>query len=319
MAVYTTVEDEDVDQLARTYDLGEIVALKGIAEGVENSNFLLQTDAASYILTLYEKRVEESDLPFFLGLMNHLAEKGIDCPVPLPDRNGNLATVVAGRPAAIVSFLPGVSVHRPRNEHCNQLGKTLAELHLAGQSFQLERKNAQSFESWQALIRSCSDRTDEIQQGLSGDLAAELDYLAANRPVHLPSGVIHADLFPDNVLFLADQLSGVIDFYFACTDCLAYDIAICLNAWCFESDGSFNVTKARGLLAAYQSVRALEPLELETMQIHCRAASIRFLSTRLYDWLNQVDGALVKPKDPMEYVKILRFHQGVESVSAYGL
>lgn len=319
MAVYTTVEDEEVLKLARSYDLGEIVALKGIAEGVENSNFILQTASASYILTLYEKRVNEQDLPFFLGLMDHLAANGIDCPVPLANKHGKTATIVAGKPAAIVSFLPGVSVHRPQNVHCTLLGAALAKMHLAGQSFEMSRPNDQQLESWEALIQASAPRSDEIQKGLAHDLEHELDFLRANRPTDLPSGIIHGDLFPDNVFFLAGELSGLIDFYFACTDFLAFDLAICINAWCFEFDGSFNVTKARGLLAAYQAVRPLASEELETLHVLCRAAAIRFLSTRLYDWLHQIDGALVKPKNPMEYVKILRFHQGVKSVSAYGL
>lgn len=319
MAVYTTVEDDEVGELAKSYDLGEIVAFKGIAEGVENSNFLLQTDTASYILTLYERRVQASDLPFFLELMIHLADNGIDCPVPLANKDGDTATVVAGKPAAIVSFLPGISIHRPHNEHCIQLGTALASLHLAGQSFNRSRPNDQSIASWRSLISASSDRANEIQKGLDADLEEELEYLEVNWPEGLPTGIIHGDLFPDNVFFVGGKLSGLIDFYFACTDFLAFDIAICLNAWCFEFDGSFNVTKARGLLAAYQAVRPLEQAELDSLQTLCRAASIRFLSTRLYDWLNQFDGALVKPKDPMEYIKILRFHQGVSGVSAYGL
>ncbi|MCX2723811.1 homoserine kinase [Roseibium salinum] len=319
MAVYTEVTDEELNSFIGNYDVGRLLSFKGIAEGVENSNFLLHTDKASYILTLYEKRVNPDDLPYFLNLLQHLARKGLSCPTPVPSRDGKLLGTLAGRPAALVTFLEGMWVKRPRVDHCSELGKAMAELHLDGMDYEGYRKNALDVTGWRPLFEQCGARTDSVHAGLGAEISRELDYLEANWPADLPKGVIHADLFPDNVFFLGDELSGLIDFYFACNDALAYDIAICLNAWCFEHDGSFNVTKARALLKGYASVRPLETDEYEALPILCRGAALRFLLTRLYDWLSVPQGALVTPKDPLEYLKKLRFHQTVGNAQAYGL
>lgn len=319
MAVYTEVTDEELNSFIGNYDVGRLLSFKGIAEGVENSNFLVHTDKGSYILTLYEKRVNPDDLPYFLNLLQHLARKGLSCPTPVPSRDGKLLGTLAGRPAALVTFLEGMWVKRPRVDHCSELGKAMAELHLDGMDYEGYRKNALDVTGWRPLFEQCGTRTDTVHAGLGAEISRELDYLEANWPADLPKGVIHADLFPDNVFFLGDELSGLIDFYFACNDALAYDIAICLNAWCFEHDGSFNVTKARALLKGYASVRPLETDEYEALPILCRGASLRFLLTRLYDWLSVPQGALVTPKDPLEYLKKLRFHQTVGNAKAYGL
>lgn len=319
MAVYTEVSDEDLAAFLVQYDLGQVVSFKGIAEGVENSNYLMRTNRDSFILTLYEKRVARADLPYFLGLMEHLAAAGLACPVPVQGRDGEFLRELCGRPAAIISFLDGLSPRRVQPYHCAELGKALARMHLAGADFALTRPNALSVDSWRPLFESCDGRAEEVRPGLGNALAAELDHLESHWPRGLPDGVIHADLFPDNVFFLNEKLSGIIDFYFACNDSFAYDIAVCLNAWCFEPDNSFNVTKARLLLQAYATVRPLSSEELQALPLLARGSALRFLLTRLYDWLNHPDGAFVKPKDPLEYWNKLRFHSEVRGPAAYGL
>ena len=318
MAVYTDVTTDDLTRFLAGYELGELLSYKGIAEGVENSNFLVHTSAGNFILTLYEKRVAEADLPFFIALMEHLAARGINCPQPVKNRQGGMLGRVAGRPAAIVTFLDGLWMRRPNASHCAGVGEALAKLHLAGGDFAMQRKNALSIEAWRPLYETARARGDSVRPGLCADIAAELDVLETCWPAALPHGVIHADLFPDNVFFLGDTLSGLIDFYFACTDMLAYDVAICLNAWCFEPDHSYNVTKGRALLKAYAKVRALSAAEREALPVLARGAAMRFLLTRLVDWLAVPDGALVKPKDPLEYFRKLRFHQSVKSAADYG-
>ena len=257
MAVYTDVSAEDLTRFLSGYDIGELLSYKGIAEGVENSNFLVHTGAGNFILTLYEKRVAEGDLPFFLGLMEHLAARGITCPQPVKNKQGGVLGKIAGRPAAIVTFLDGLWIRRPNPGHCAAVGEALARLHLAGGDFRPKRANALSIESWRPLYEHAKARGDSVRPGLCAEIAKNSMRWRNPGRATLPQGVIHADLFPDNVFFLGDKLSGLIDFYFACTDTLAYDVAICLNAWCFEPDHSYNVTKGRALLNAYGKVRAL--------------------------------------------------------------
>jgi homoserine kinase type II len=319
MAVYTDVTTDDLTEFLNHYEIGELRSYKGIAEGVENSNFLLQTSAGSFILTLYEKRVAEKDLPFFLALMEHLAARGITCPQPVKNKKGGMLGKIAGRPAALVTFLDGLWIRRPNAGHCAAVGDALAGLHLAGKDFAMQRPNALSLASWRPLYEHAGVRGDSIRPGLCNDIVKELDVLEKTWPRGLPEGVIHADLFPDNVFFLGDRLSGLIDFYFACTDTLAFDVAICLNAWCFEPDHSYNVTKGRALLKAYDSARPLSAAERAALPVLARGAAMRFLLTRLVDWLAVPDGALVRPKDPLEYYRKLRFHQSVKSVADYGI
>ena len=319
MAVYTDVTADDLASFLADYDLGELLAYKGIAEGVENSNFLLHTGRGYFILTLYERRVDPSDLPFFLALMEHLAARGLNCPQPVKNRGGHVLGNLAGRPAAVVTFLDGMWIRRPSAAHCGALGTALAELHIAGADFPLRRANALSLSGWRALYEAARAKdADRVQPGLTSALAAELRELERRWPADLPQGVIHADLFPDNVFFLQDRVSGLIDFYFACTDTLAYDLAICLNAWCFETDHSYNVTKGRALLKAYAAKRQLSPGEQRQLPVLCRGAALRFLLTRVVDWLEVPVGALVRPKDPLEYFRKLRFHQTIGSARDYG-
>ena len=319
MAVYTEVSNSDLESFAALYDIGGVVSCKGIAEGVENSNYLLHTDRGRYILTLYERRVRREDLPYFLGLLEHLAAKGIVCPTPLHQRSGVTLGELCGRPAVIVSFLDGMWPRRPSPRHCQLLGEALARMHLAGADYQGFRANDLSVVGWRRLYDASASRAHAVRPGLAEELASDLRQFEQHWPKHLAAGVIHADLFPDNVFFLGDRLSGIIDFYFACNDFLAYDVAICINAWCFEPDGSFNTTKARMFVSAYDKVRPMPVEEVAALPLLCRGSALRFLLTRLYDWLNHPPGAFVKPKDPLEYLQKLRFHREVKSAAAYGL
>jgi homoserine kinase type II len=319
VAVYTDVSDEELEAFVATYDIGSVLSFKGIAEGVENSNFFLHTERGSYILTLYEKRVREADLPFFLELMRHLAARGLTCPQPILDRDGQALKRLAGRPAALVSFLEGISVRRPTARHCGALGEALARLHEAGRDFPMTRENALSVPGWRPLFEVAEAQADTVSPGLRARAASALESLERGWPRDLPTGVIHADLFTDNVFFIGDGVSGLIDFYFACTDALAYDLSICLNAWCFEPDGSFNVTKGRAMIAGYERVRRLTDAEVEALPVLARGSALRFMLTRLVDWLNVPPGALVRPKDPLEYDRKLSFHGKAASAMEYGL
>jgi homoserine kinase type II len=319
VAVYTEVPDEALASFVAEYDIGAVLSFKGIAEGVENTNYFLHTEAGNFILTLYEKRVNEADLPFFIKLMEHLAARGLTCPQPLRNRSGESLGRLAERPAALVTFLEGLSIRRPNARHCGALGEALARLHEAGRDFGMRRENALSLAGWPPLFRAAEEQADSVAPGLAERIRSELGHIEAHWPRELPEGVIHADLFTDNVFFIGENVSGIIDFYFACTDFLAYDLAICLNAWCFETDGSFNITKARALLAGYERVRRLEEREVENLPVLCRGSALRFMLTRLVDWLNVPPGALVKPKDPLEYDRKLAFHRRAETAAAYGL
>ena len=319
MAVYTEVTDEALTAFLADYDIGGLVAYRGIAEGVENSNYTLRTTAGDYILTLYERRVDPAELPWFLGLMEHLAKRGIVCPLPVHGRDGVALRHLCGRHAAVTTFLPGVWPRRVRPEHCGPVGAALAALHVAGQDYTSTRRNALGPDGWQPLLDRSRGRADEVQPGLAQELDSALAAILAAWPRGLPLGHIHADLFPDNVFFLEGRLSGIIDFYFAATDTLVYDVAVCLNAWCFEQDFSFNVTKARSMLRAYDATRPLSADERAALPVLCQGAAIRFLLTRLYDWLNTPADALVTRKDPLEYLRRLRFHLLARDERAYGL
>lgn len=319
MAVYTDITEDDLARFLTDYEVGTLLSYKGIAEGVENSNFLLHTTKGAFILTLYEKRVDPGDLPFFLGLMHHLADRGLNCPLPLSRKDGELLGELSGRPAAMITFLEGMWLRKPAAKHCREVGRALAEMHVAGAGFQLSRKNALSVDGWRPLWDKSADRADEVEPGLQAEITDELAFLESHWPKTLPHGVIHADLFPDNVFFIGDQLSGLIDFYFACNDAYAYDVSVCLNAWCFEKDGAFNLTKGMALLDGYEQVRPLNGAELRALPLLARGSALRFFLTRLYDWLTTPPGALVVKKDPLEYLKKLRFHRQVKSAEEYGL
>jgi homoserine kinase type II len=319
LAVYTEVSDEALDAFLAEYDLGAVLAFKGIAEGVENSNFLLACETGRFFLTLFEKRVKKDDLPFFIGLMEHLAQRGVNCPLPVRSRSGEALGRLADRPAVVVTFLNGLSVRRPSARHCASVGEALAAVHRAGEGFALRRPNALSIGGWPPLLAAAEARADEVAAGLAEEAAQTLAAVQNQWPSGLPEGVIHADLFPDNVLFLSEALSGLIDFYFACNDALAYDLAVCLNAWCFEPNASFNITKGMALINGYEKVRRLSAAEVEALPVLARGSALRFMLTRLVDWLNVPPGAKVVPKDPIEYLKKMRFHAAIKNARDYGL
>ena len=319
MAVYTEVDDDDLIAFCADYELGDVLACKGIAEGVENTNYLLTMESGSYILTLYEKRVDHKDLPFFLGLMKHLAQAGVPCPHPIVARDGVALRELAGRPCVIISFLAGMSPKKIKAYHCGELGRALGDFHLGTAEFDQTRENSLSVESWRELLESSGTGANSLRSGFYDELEQELTFLETSWPTDLPGGVIHADLFPDNVFFRGEHLSGLIDFYFACNDSYAYDLGICINAWCFEPDGSFNITKAQHFLMEYRNIRDVTDEEMAALPILARGSAMRFLLTRLYDWINTPPDALVVRKDPMEYWNKLKFHKAVSSPAEYGL
>ena len=320
MAVYTTVTDDELNAFLAEYELGEALSFKGIAEGVENSNYYLETTTGRFILTLFEKRADPKDLPYFIELKKHLAANGFSCPLPVAAKDGAALRTLSGRPAVIVTFLQGLSPRVPNARQCRELGEGLAKLHNAANGFAMTRENSLGPTSWPKLWQGREDTAQALQPDLpnliTGDLTAIKD---ANIPaLDLPIGTIHADLFPDNAFFLGDTFTGAIDFYFACTGALAYDLAICMNAWAFEPDGAFNFSKGANLIAGYESVRALETAEREAFQTLCLGAAMRFFLTRLVDWRDTPADALVKPKNPLDYAARLRFHRTAKSIGDYG-
>ena len=319
MAVYTEVADDELAPFIADYGFGQVLSCKGIAEGVENTNYMVDTEAGRYFLTLFEKRTAPEDLPFFLGLMEHLAARGITCPLPVHTKDGQVLRKIAGRPAVLITFLEGVWHRRPQVVHCYAVGRALAGMHLAGRDFKLTRVNALGLAGWRPLFERFSAVADTIEPGLKAAIASELDAMERAWPRDLPRGVIHADLFADNVFFVGDRLSGLIDFYFACNDALAYDVSICINAWAFDETHRFDPAKSQALLDGYQSVRELTAAERAALPVLARGSALRFLLTRAYDWVNTPPGALVQRKDPGEYLAKMRFHQSVSDGRVYGL
>ncbi len=317
MAVYTAISHEELNEFLAPYDVGLPQSLNGIAEGVENSNYRLRTDRANYILTIYEKRMRADDLPFFLSLMAGLAERGVHCPLPLRRRDGTLWGYFKGKPAALLTFLQGRSRDRPQVQHCTAAAAACAQLHIAGSDLTLTRQNELGLEGWHRLASAVLEKADTVERGLGALIAQSLSHLDHVWPQDLPNGIIHADLFPDNVLFADDRVSGLIDFYFACNDAFAYDLAIMLNAWCFESDGSYNTTKGSAMIAAYRRERDLSQVEIDALPVLAHGAALRFLLTRLYDWLHPDKTAIVRPKNPREFSKRLRFHARASRAGDY--
>jgi len=318
MAVYTDITDEELAGLLADFELGAALSLKGVAEGVENSNFLLETETGRYFLTVYERRVNEGDLPFFLELMRWLAEHGFASATPIADRAGHLLKRVRGKPCAIVTFLSGLSVRRPSVAHCREAGAGLAELHLAAAGFPRSRANDLGQAAWAAMFEPLKAAADGLKPGLAKQISSDLELLTRAWPEGLPKGVVHADFFPDNVFFRQGKFAGAIDFYFACVDALAYDIAIALNAWCFEPGGDFNITAARALVAGYESRRPLSDIERSALPVLAHGAAMRFFLTRLHDWGATPEGALVKPKDPLEYERKLAVHRASPDLVLFG-
>lgn len=315
MAVYTNLGAEDLAALIAEFDVGELTSAKGIAEGVSNSNWLVETtgkDGAGerFILTMYEFRIEVEDLPFFLSLLDHLAAKG--CPVPrtIHDRSGALYRMVGDKAVALIEFLPGVSVSHPTAGQARSVGRALAQLHLASADFAQSRDNAMGLAESRRLADACGAAgMAEIDPALAALVERELPLLEQAWPTDLPRSVIHADLFPDNVLMLGDEVTGLIDFYFACTDLTAYDMAVTHTAWCFDSEGrNFNPAISAALLEGYESLRPLSDAERAALPVLARVAALRFTMSRAFDWLNTPADALVVRKSPMAFARRLEFY-----------
>lgn len=319
MAVYTNISQEQLTRLLHNYEIGTLIDYQGITSGIENSNYRIETTDGKFILTIYEDRVDPTLLPFYLGVMRHLSDNNFPCPLPLINKEQSFLSEIEGKHCAIVSFLEGKDTSYIKNFHIEQLGATLAKMHLLLQNTPYTHANEFGLQFWQNTYQSIASRMNEIKPGLSYEIEQALEALATHWPENLPKGIIHADLFPDNVFFKGKELSGVIDFYFACYDILMYDVAICMNAWCFEKTGEFNITKAQKLLKSYHRVRPISPEELEALPVLAKGASMRFLMTRSYDWLHPKEEALVIPHNPLEYLQKLRFHENVTSYKAYGV
>jgi homoserine kinase type II len=310
VAVYTDISEQDLEGFLADYDLGAPRVFKGIAEGVENSNFLLETERGRYILTVYERRVRREDLPFFLGLMGWLAERGYPCAAPARDRRGAALKTLKGKPAALVEFLPGLSVTCPTEVHCREAGEGLAWLHRAGEGYSGRRFNDLGQASWRRLFAPCREAAERLEPGLAAAIDTDLNDIERLWPRDLTEGLVHADFFPDNVFFTGDRFAGAIDFYFAAWDALAYDLGVALNAWCFAPDGAFDALRASALLSGYERRRTLGAAEREALPILARGAAMRFFLTRLADWGATPPGSLVRPKDPMDYARKLAVHRG---------
>jgi homoserine kinase type II len=314
MAVYTTLSAARLAALIAEYDVGELVSAKGIAEGVSNSNWLVETtgrdgSGGRFILTMYEARVDAADLPFFLGLLDHLAAKGSPVPRTIHDRDGAAFRMVGGKAVALIEFLPGVSVDEPSPAQAREVGRALAGMHLDAADFPGERANTMALPQWRKLFADCGeDGLRSIDPELPELVGRELEHLAAHWPHALPRSVIHADLFPDNVLLLGDRVTGLIDFYFACTDLTAYDLAVTHTAWCFAPGGAFRPDISHALVAGYLDRRPLSAEERDALPLLARGAALRFVATRAYDWLNTPSEALVTRKDPLEFVRRLSFY-----------
>jgi len=323
MAVYTQLGAEELGSLIDEFDVGTLRSAKGIAEGVSNSNWLIETEGADgrgahFILTVYEERTEVRDLPFFLGLMDHLADHGCPVPATIHDRAGQACRTVRGKAVALIEFLPGVSVSAPAPGQARAVGAALARVHQAGADFALQRANGMGPATWQELLGACGAQgLGSIDPALPALVARELPATIAAWPQDLPRAVIHADLFPDNVLMLGEKVTGLIDFYFACTDLAAYDVAVTHAAWCFDATGArFDPALSAALLDGYQAVRPLSPEERAALPVLARGAALRFLATRAYDWLNTPDGALVTRKDPMAFARRLEFYAANPAIFA---
>ena len=309
MAVYTDITDAELEAFLAEFDLGAAQSCKGIAEGVENSNFLVETTSGRFILTVYERRVREQELPYFLGLMQWLAQHGFPCAEPMAGRDGRLWRSIRGKPAALVEFMNGLSVRRPTAEHCREAGEGMAWLHQAAQGFPGRRANDLGQPAWTGMFARLKGEADALKPGMGAMIEKDVRALADAWPKDLPSGTVHADLFPDNVFFAGGKFAAAIDFYFACDDALAYDIGVALNAWCFEPDGSFNATLARAFLNGYERRRPLSRAERAALPTLAWGAALRFFLTRLNDWGSTPAGALVRPKDPLEYERKLAVHR----------
>ena len=320
MAVYTKLSENNLKDFFSKYNLGKLLKFQGIQEGIENSNYFVKTDSGKFILTVYEKRVEEKDLPFFMGLMKNIFNENFPSPEPIINKNGNYITEIFGKKAAVVSFLEGASKKNLTPDNCHEVGIYTAKLHTITKNLNIKRTNRLSVNSWRLIYRKIQRDCSKIYPDLTKIIERNLEIIEDKWPKNIPRGIIHADLFPDNIFFKGNKLTGIIDFYFSCYDFYALEIAICLNALCFEGKNenlSFNVTKAKKFIDGYSSIRKLTEEEKESLKILCHGAAMRFLLTRVFDYLNLTEDALVKIKDPVEYLKRLEFHNSVKNYQDY--
>ena len=320
MAVYTKFDRKDIEEILSDYSIGKLESFKGIQEGIENTNYYLSVEEKKYILTIYEKRVNPDDLPFFSNLMTGLDSKNYKCPVPIVNNQKKTLTNYNGKKLMIVSFLEGKAKQNLSPSNCKSVGTEVAKMHELTKSLKLNRQNDLSVNSWRKLFNSVKNKCENIHKDLPRLIEENLNDVEKNWPKNLPRGIIHADLFHDNIFFIQDKFSGVIDFYFSCQDFFAFEIAICFNALCFDglkSNLSFNVTKAKNFIDGYVSVRKLSHEELNNIKVLSQGAALRFLLTRVFDTLNKVEGAIVKIKDPMEYLKRLEFHKSARNHEDY--
>ncbi len=320
MAVYTKLNQNKIEEILSNYNLGKLESFKGIKEGIENTNYFLSVNKKKFILTVYEKRVKPKDLPFFSDLMSSLNKKNFKCPAPISNNKNNTITDFDGKKLMIVSFLEGKAKQNLSPENCKSIGVETAKMHELTKNLELKRQNDLSVQSWRKLFEAVKDKCTKIHKDLPQLIEENLNDVEKNWPKNLPKGIIHADLFHDNIFFIQDKFSGVIDFYFSCEDYFAFEIAICFNALCFDglkSNLSFNVTKAKNFIDGYTSVRKLTNEERESIKVLSQGAALRFLLTRVFDALNTVEGAIVKIKDPMEYLKRLDFHKNAKNYEDY--
>ena len=320
MAVYTKLSEKNLKEFLKKYDKGQLLNYKGIQEGIENTNYYIETEKGKFILTVYEKRVQEKDLPFFMGLMRNLCDKNFPSPEPIINKNGNYITEIVKKKAALVSFLEGSSKEKLSPGNCYEIGIQTAKLHSITQNLSLKRKNRLSVNSWRKMYTRIKKNCSKIHPNLDKIIEKNLDKIEKNWPKNIPAGIIHADLFSDNIFFQKDKVTGIIDFYFSCNDFLAFEIAICINALCFEGKKqnlSFNVTKAKKFIDGYNSIKKISTNEKNSLKILCQGAAMRFLLTRVFDYLNLTEGALVKIKDPVEYLKRLEFHNSINNYEDY--
>ena len=320
MAVYTKLSENNLKDFFSKYNLGKLLNYKGIKEGIENTNYFIQTEKDKFILTVYEKRVEEKDLPFFMALMKNLFDENFPSPEPIINKNGSYITDISEKKAAVVSFINGSAKKNLSPINCYEIGKYAAKLHMITKKLTGKRRNILSVDSWRKIYKNVEKDCIKIHPNLTKIIEENLDEIENNWPKSIPSGIIHADLFSDNIFFKNNKLTGIIDFYFSCNDFYAFEIAICLNALCFEGHKenlSFNVTKAKKFIDGYSQVRQLSEEEKKSLKILCQGAAMRFLLTRVFDYLNLTEGAIVKTKDPIEYFKRLEFHNNVSNYEDY--
>ena len=320
MAVYTKINNKDISSLSKKFNLGKIIKFQGIKQGIENTNYLLKTNNKKYILTIFEKRVQKKDLPFFMKLMDKFNQQKINCPKPLKDKNDKYLTLIKNKAACIVTFLKGKDKKNLNNKNCYDVGKNIGTLHKASNKIKLYRKNSMSINNLDSLLKSIKFKYKTIAPNLESVLKINLEEIKKKWPKNIPKGIIHGDLFIDNIFFNKNKFAGFIDFYFSCNDYFMYEIAIGINALCFDNKKNkfiLNNQKVKSLIKGYQSVKKISLKEKNALNILCRGAALRYLLTRIYDYFNTPKTALINIKDPKEYFQKLIIHNNLNSYKDY--